>query len=140
MFRTSILRASGSAGPCSSKWLLRPSALPRCRYIGHDLYAKFRANPSTSSRVQSSLKNNHIRISSLQQVQYISSSSRLSRFETRDTKREEEIRNEKLRADPDAVSTTSTVTPIFGEQKTNTPAHEANDVDMLAGLTSDLVS
>lgn len=50
------------------------------------------------------------------------------------------MRDEKLRVDPDSVSSTSTVTPIFGDQKTNTPIKEANDVDMLAGLTSDLVS
>lgn len=48
------------------------------------------------------------------------------------------MRGEKLRVDPDSVSSTSTVTPIFGDQKTNTPANEVNDVDMLAGLTSDL--
>ncbi|KAF8475603.1 hypothetical protein BDZ91DRAFT_186847 [Kalaharituber pfeilii] len=58
--------------------------------------------------------------------------------ETRDLKREAEVRKEKLRVDPDAVSTTSTVTPIFGEPKANKRTHEAQDVDMLAGIISDL--
>ncbi|KAF8453096.1 hypothetical protein BGX38DRAFT_1065559, partial [Terfezia claveryi] len=58
--------------------------------------------------------------------------------ETRDKKREEEVRSEKLRVDPDSVSSTSTVTPIFGDQKSKTPVSEANDVDMLAGLISEL--
>ena len=55
-----------------------------------------------------------------------------------DTKRGEEARNE---TDPQFVSTTSTVTPILGSSsKTTKPAHETDDVDMLAGLVSDLVS
>lgn len=57
---------------------------------------------------------------------------------TRDTKRGEDSRNE---TDPQFVSTTSTATPILGSSsKTTKPARETDDVDMLAGLVSDLVS
>ena len=64
-----------------------------------------------------------------------------AKYQTRDTKREEEVRHETLRVDPQSVSTTSTVTPIFrNSSKTNKSAHETDDVDMLAGLISDLVS
>lgn len=56
---------------------------------------------------------------------------------TRDLKAEEKARNRKLEADPEHVSTTSTVTPILGG--TDAPAHEGGDVDMLQGIKSDLV-
>ncbi|RPB21575.1 hypothetical protein L211DRAFT_840476 [Terfezia boudieri ATCC MYA-4762] len=141
MFRSTIVRASHSMGLHSPNLFLtarNPSSWVSRRYICHQLSHRVKLHSPTIPQLQGNLNCNPIRISVLQQVKNISFSPRNLRYETRDKKREEEVRGEKLRVDPDSVSSTSTVTPIFGDQKTKTPVSEANDVDMLAGLISDL--
>lgn len=90
---------------------------------------------------QTYMNNSLPALSIFHHVRLFSTPARYLQYQTRDTKREEEARHETLKVDPQSVSTTGTVTPIFGSSsKTNKSAHETDDVDMLAGLISDLVS
>lgn len=51
--------------------------------------------------------------------------------------KEAKFAREKLRVDPESVTTTSSTTPIFS----SAPAHEdEGDIDMMAGIRHDLVS
>ena len=141
MFRPTIVRASHSVGLRSPSLFLttpNPSWVPR-QYICHQLNHRVKLHSPILIPLRENLKCNSIRNPVLQQVKLISFSRNLQ-YGTRDEKREMEVRDEKLKVDLDSVSSTSTVTPIFSNKKTNTSVNEANDVDMLAGLTSDLVS
>ena len=143
MFRSTIVRASHSVGLHSPNLFLttpNPSSWVSRRCICHQLNHRVKLQSPTIPQLRENLKYNSIQNPVLQQVKLTLPPLRGLRYGTRDKKREEEVRDEKLRVDPDSVSSTSTVTPIFGNQKTNVLANKANDVDMLAGLTSDLVS
>lgn len=56
----------------------------------------------------------------------------------KDAKHEVELRNRKLEAHPEIISTSSGMTPIFGEEPGSTPSHEANEKDVSGGLASDI--
>ena len=51
---------------------------------------------------------------------------------------ESRLGSEKLKADPDSVSTTSSTHPVFGE--VGMPEDQHKDADMMAGVKSDMVS
>lgn len=66
----------------------------------------------------------------------------LARYATKpmdniDSKHEQQLAKEKLEADPNTVSTTSSTHPLFGEVGTE---EQEKDADMMAGVRQDLVS
>lgn len=51
---------------------------------------------------------------------------------------ESRLGSEKLKADPDTVSSTSSTHPVFGE--VGMPEDQHKDADMMAGVKNDMVS
>ena len=152
MFRSALLRTSMSAGRSAPALILRGASGCHWRHTVLNSAAQLRCPAQISPLCTISLGTrtlSDLRPSSLRhlapvpgvtrKVELIHSTSKSFEISTRDKKREE-VRYENLKVDPESVSSTSTVTPTFGGPNPTSPVHEGNDVDMLAGLKSDLVS
>ncbi|KAI5810308.1 hypothetical protein DFH27DRAFT_476109 [Peziza echinospora] len=149
MFRQGFVRSQKFVRPTQQLGSLRSlralttspgTALSRAYSKNHVPNASIYKNPLFKGTHISTLRQCYgplARSAIYQTSEKFSTSSLKARVKTRDTKREAEIRHEILKSDPQSVSATSTVVPIFGGPNPDAPPQD-NEVDMLEGLKSDL--